>query len=119
MADMIRGNHALQEGFAQVQVDASTLPTQIAAAENAVHSAYVIEALLDMALLDTSLNSFNLRIAAVHCIDVRFPTRGMDSGNQANVVFPFAVQGYAYNNTEIRLHFLDRAVQGFTSGEGK
>ncbi|KAF3935950.1 hypothetical protein ABW19_dt0202928 [Dactylella cylindrospora] len=97
IADMIRGNPALQESFAQQQVDASTLPgysSQNDAGDSPEQTAYVIEALLNMALLDANLGSFNLRMAAAQCIE-----------------------GYVYNNDEIRLHFLDRAVKGFTSGE--
>ncbi|KAK6355412.1 hypothetical protein TWF696_004513 [Orbilia brochopaga] len=97
IANMIRGHHALQEGFAQQQVDASALPMYAgvdAAGDASKHTAYVIEALLNMALLDTNLASFNLRMAAVQCIE-----------------------GYVYDNAEISLHFLDRAVKGFTSGE--
>ncbi|KAF3933278.1 hypothetical protein ABW20_dc0105324 [Dactylellina cionopaga] len=97
VADLIRGNHALQENFALTQVDASSLPgfaVPDASGKAPRQTAYVIEALLNMALLDTNPASFNLRMAAVQCIE-----------------------GYVHNNVEIRLHFLDRAVKGFTSGE--
>ncbi|EWC46137.1 hypothetical protein DRE_04711 [Drechslerella stenobrocha 248] len=97
LANLIRGHQALQESFAQQQVDASVLPMYAASepvGETTKHTAYVIEALLNMALLDTNLASFNLRLAAVQCIE-----------------------GYVYENPEIRFHFLDRAVKGFTSGE--
>ncbi|KAF3925502.1 hypothetical protein AA313_de0205985 [Arthrobotrys entomopaga] len=97
VADLIRGNHALQENFALEQVDASTLPGYIIpdASDKAPQpTAYVIEALLNLALRETNPASFNVRMAAVYCIE-----------------------GYVHNNLEIRLHFIDRAVKGFTSGD--
>ncbi|EPS35462.1 hypothetical protein H072_11159 [Dactylellina haptotyla CBS 200.50] len=96
-ADLIRGNHALQEKFALMQVDASTLPgfsVPDVPNEGPNRTAFVIEALLNMALLDINIASFNVRMAAVQCIEA-----------------------YVHNNPETRLHFIDRAVKGFTSGE--
>ncbi|KAK6527839.1 hypothetical protein TWF694_004813 [Orbilia ellipsospora] len=97
VADLIRGNHALQENFALEQVDASTLPGYIIpdTSDKAPQpTAYVIEALLNLALRETNPASFSIRMAAVQCIE-----------------------GYVHNNPEIRLHFIDRAVKGFTSGD--
>lgn len=97
IGDMIRGNPIIQEGFAMEQVNALTLPGYASwepAAKGEEPTAYIIDALLDLALLDSNFSAFNLRMAAVSCIE-----------------------GYVSNNPATLLHFLDRAVMGFASGE--
>ncbi|KAK6518538.1 hypothetical protein TWF506_005677 [Arthrobotrys conoides] len=97
IGDMIRGNPIIQEGFAMEQVNALTLPAYAGwepAANGEEPTAYIIDALLDLALLDSNFSAFNLRMAAVSCIE-----------------------GYVANNPATLLHFLDRAVMGFASGE--
>ncbi|KAK6331538.1 hypothetical protein TWF730_004612 [Orbilia blumenaviensis] len=97
IGDMIRGNPIIQEGFAMEQVNALTLPGYASwepTAKGEEPTAYIIDALLDLALLDSNFSAFNLRMAAVSCIE-----------------------GYVSNNPPTLLHFLDRAVMGFASGE--
>ncbi|KAK6515695.1 hypothetical protein TWF281_004287 [Arthrobotrys megalospora] len=97
IGDMIRGNPKIQEGFAMEQVNALTLPGYASwepAAKGEEPTAYIIDALLDLALLDSNFSAFNLRMSAVSCIE-----------------------GYVSNNPATLLHFLDRAVMGFASGE--
>lgn len=55
---------------------------------------YIIDALLDIALSTPTVALFDLRYAASECI-----------------------QAYFYNHTPIRRHFLQRAIDGHTSGE--
>ena len=101
---MIRANSALQENFAQLQVESPLQQQQqqpVANGDNPeqpIETVYVIEGLLDLALLSNSVSiaALNMRIAAGKCI-----------------------QAYFYNNPPIRMHFLNRAIEGFSSGAGK
>lgn len=56
---------------------------------------YVIEALLDLALLASSTEAFNARMAACQCLE-----------------------SYFEGNSDVRLHFLRRAIDGHLSDEG-
>ncbi|RYO99337.1 hypothetical protein DL764_006838 [Monosporascus ibericus] len=96
-ADIIRGNAKLQENFAQLQVP-SVLETSPKADGQAGHAdgvptVYVIDGLLDLVLSVPSLQAFDLRLAACQCI-----------------------KSYLFNHTEIRSHFLRRAIDGHNSG---
>ena len=95
-ADMIRGNARLQEGFAQLQVtpvvDQNALPD--GTAPNGITNAYVIDALLDLALSPAPVEIFDARFAACECI-----------------------KAYFADHVQIRLHFLRRAIQGHVSGD--
>ncbi|KAF2758392.1 intracellular protein transport protein [Pseudovirgaria hyperparasitica] len=96
-ADIIRGNARLQEGFGQYQVTPimeNEHPTNGAASPVVTPKLYVIEALLELALLTTSNSLFGARFAACECI-----------------------KAYFHNHHTIKLHFLQRAVSGHTSGE--
>lgn len=55
---------------------------------------YVIDALLDLALGTSTLSMFDCRIASCEC-----------------------VKAYFHNHLQIRLHFLNRAIEGHTSGQ--
>ncbi|QBZ62048.1 hypothetical protein PoMZ_10922 [Pyricularia oryzae] len=95
-ADIIRGNAALQENFAQLQVPAPLGPQQLPPAEkkaNGVANIYVIDGLLDLTLSVQSAQDFNLRFAACGCI-----------------------KAYFYGHAEVRQHFLTRAIEGHRSG---
>ena len=61
---------------------------------NGVAESYVIDALLDTALSVSATSLFDVRYAACECIEAYFE-----------------------NHRAIRLHFLDRAIQGHQSGE--
>lgn len=103
-ADIIRGSAKLQENFAQLQVP-SVLETAPKTNGQAVtgkgkmgHAhgtpmVYVIDGLLDLTLSVSSLQAFDLRLAACQCI-----------------------KSYLYSHSEIRLHFLRRAIEGHASG---
>ncbi len=99
-ADIIRGSPKLQENFAQLQVTSvlETSPKTNGQAGKASHAngiptVYVIDGLLDLALSVPSLQAFDLRLAACQCI-----------------------KSYLFNHSEIRLHFLRRAIEGHASG---
>lgn len=94
---MIRGNSKIQEKFAFNTVSVS--PTNISNGEakgqaNGTIESYVIDALLDLALSVSAYPLFDVRYAACECIEAYFE-----------------------NHRPIRLHFLDRAIQGHKSGE--
>jgi hypothetical protein len=92
---MIRGNAALQEGFAPLQVQPIAEPAANGVASaNGVSKAYVIEALLDLAIRPPTNLPFDMRFAACEC-----------------------VKAYFFNHLQIRAHFLNRAVEGHLSGE--
>lgn len=94
-ADMIRGNGRLQEGFAQLQVRPIIESTiNGASTPNGVASAYVIDALLDVALTPAGTELFDVRFAACECI-----------------------KAYFYSHVQIRIHFLNRAIGGHVEGE--
>ncbi|TLD28934.1 hypothetical protein PspLS_03119 [Pyricularia sp. CBS 133598] len=95
-ADIIRGNAALQENFAQLQVPAPPGPQQLPPADkkaNGVANIYVIDGLLDLTLSVQSAQDFNLRFAACGCI-----------------------KAYFHGHAEVRQHFLTRAIEGHRSG---
>ncbi|KAK2041139.1 hypothetical protein LZ31DRAFT_473051 [Colletotrichum somersetense] len=94
-ADIIRGNPSLQEGFAQLQVPSPLEPPAPAEAgqTNGVVKVYVIDGLLDLTLSVQDLEAFDLRLAACDCL-----------------------KAYFHNHTEIRLHFLRRAIEGHRTG---
>jgi intracellular protein transport protein USO1 len=94
-ADMIRGNASLQESFAQLQVPS---PTEQPAKRsdnktNGIAKVYAIDALLDLILVVTSTELFDLRKAACDCL-----------------------KAYLFGHDEVRLHFLRRAIDGHKSG---
>lgn len=94
-ADLIRGNPRLQEGFAQEQVRPIVAPTtNDVASPNVIASVYVIEALLNLVLSPASTDLFDLRTAGCKCI-----------------------KAYFYNHTQIRGHFLNRAIGGHEEGD--
>lgn len=67
---MIRSNSDLQQNFARVQVDDLTLALSGKVAEGALGKVYVIEGLLDLALLQSPNISFPIRLAASRCVEV-------------------------------------------------
>ncbi|KAH8203250.1 hypothetical protein TruAng_002548 [Truncatella angustata] len=96
-AEIVRDNRELQEGFAQLQVP-SVLPNDVNGVNGktngiSVTLVYVIDGLLDLTLTVTSLQLFDLRMAACQCL-----------------------KSYFRNHDEIRLHFLHRAIEGYKSG---
>ncbi|KAF2274018.1 uncharacterized protein EI97DRAFT_382037 [Westerdykella ornata] len=94
-ADMIRGNARLQEEFAPLQVRPILDPAaNDATSPNGPPMVYVIEALLDIAIRPTANESFDVRFAACECI-----------------------KAYFFNHLQIRTHFLNRAIDGHTSGQ--
>ena len=63
----------IQESFALEQVNALTLPGYAnwePTTSGEEPTAYIIDALLDLALLDSNFSAFSLRMAAVGCIEV-------------------------------------------------
>jgi hypothetical protein len=92
---MIRGNPPLQEGFAGLQV--RNMVAQVTNGTTSPKSAstvYVIEALLDLAISPAATELFEARYAACECI-----------------------KSYFYNHLQIRMHFLNRAIEGHISGQ--
>ncbi|KFA64352.1 hypothetical protein S40285_02935 [Stachybotrys chlorohalonatus IBT 40285] len=91
--DIIRDNASLQENFAQFMVPApleNAPPTEKA---NGTAKVYVIDGLLDLTLNLQDLASFDVRFAACECL-----------------------KAYLSNHTEVRQHFLGRAIEGHRSG---
>ncbi|KAL8835590.1 MAG: hypothetical protein Q9176_006804 [Flavoplaca citrina] len=98
-ADLIRGNAQLQEAFAQLDVPSPNPQpptTQVNGHTNATVSPRdnVISALLEVALVTSSLQTFDVRLACCECI-----------------------KAYMQGHNPIRLFFLRRAIEGHTSEE--
>ncbi len=84
MPNIIRGNSALQESFAQLQVP-SPLEDKTGGSRdktNGITTVYVIDGLLDMTLSVHSVQSFDVRMAACDCL-----------------------KAYFANHRDVRLHF--------------
>ena len=96
-ADIIRSNSKIQEAFAFNQVTIHPPHSgngDPAAQANGLVQSYIIDALLDLALSVSATSLFDVRYAACEC-----------------------VEAYFEDHRAIRLHFLDRAIQGHQSGE--
>ncbi|KAL8926433.1 MAG: hypothetical protein Q9208_002976 [Pyrenodesmia sp. 3 TL-2023] len=99
-ADLIRGNSQLQEAFAQLEVPSTRNqePTlQANGHQNGVAPMpreNVISALLEVALMSSALQAFDVRLACCECI-----------------------KAYMQGHSAIRLFFLRRAIEGHTSEE--
>lgn len=61
---------------------------------NGEHKVYIIDALLDLVLTNSTLSMFDVRMAACEC-----------------------VEAYFYNHKPIKMHFLNRAIEGHMSGD--
>ncbi|PHH79450.1 hypothetical protein CDD80_4794 [Ophiocordyceps camponoti-rufipedis] len=85
---MIRDAKQLQESFAQFTISS---PIEKADAED--QEVYVIDGLLDLILSVHDTSAFDLRYAACECL-----------------------KAYLSNHSQVRLHFLDRAIRGFKEG---
>jgi hypothetical protein len=95
LADLIRGNTRLQEGFAGEQVRPIVEPvTNAVTSPNGIASVYVIEALLNLVLSPAPNELFDLRNAGCECI-----------------------KAYFYNHVQIKEHFLNRAIDGHQGGD--
>ncbi|OAX85373.1 hypothetical protein ACJ72_00262 [Emergomyces africanus] len=101
-ADLIRGNSALQEQFADIEVAVGPMPTQPTqepltngdSKAGTYEKVNVIEALLGLTLKPESVHFLDTRLAACECVKAFFSS-----------------------HSGIRLHFLRRAIDGHTSGE--
>ncbi|KAF2020929.1 hypothetical protein BU24DRAFT_337758 [Aaosphaeria arxii CBS 175.79] len=94
-ADIIRGNPAIQQDFAELMVQPIVKPTANGATTpNGAGTVHVIEALLDLALSPAPSELFDARFSACECI-----------------------KAYFHNFMQARVHFLKRAVDGHMSGE--
>lgn len=99
-ADLIRGNGQLQEAFAQLDVpspNAQNFTPQVNGHPNGVvhpQRDNVISALLELALVASTLHAFDLRLACCECI-----------------------KAYLQDHSPIRLFFLRRAIEGYASDE--
>lgn len=97
-ADMVRGNAALQTSFAGLQVpkpDHQEPPQSRPNGHvNGVTKIYIIEALLDVSITASSSTPFEVRMGACECI-----------------------KAYFFKHTEVRHHFLNRAIHGHISGQ--
>lgn len=70
-ADTVHGNAPLQERFAQLQVNYMDPNSPIdSPQQNGDNKVYVIEGLLDVALLSSSIHAFDARVAACTCLEV-------------------------------------------------
>lgn len=92
-ADLIRWNPSLQENFAQLMVT-SPLGDIGQAKDQAqgLSQVYVIDGLLDLTLNLPELPAFDVRFAACECL-----------------------KAYFSNHTDVKLHFLGRAIEGYQS----
>ncbi|KAH7135412.1 p115 like vesicle tethering protein [Dendryphion nanum] len=94
-ADIIRGNPPIQQEFAQLQVRPFLAPRSNGTSSPDVgRTVHVIEALLDLALSPAPTELFDARYAACECI-----------------------KAYFYDFLQVRMHFLQRAIDGHTSGQ--
>ncbi|KAL8999431.1 MAG: hypothetical protein Q9169_001745 [Polycauliona sp. 2 TL-2023] len=98
-ADLIRGNAQLQEAFAQLDVPSPNPQPPAAQINGHTNGAgasrdNVIAALLEVALVTSSLQTFDVRLACCECI-----------------------KAYMQGHIPIRLFFLRRAIEGHTSDE--
>ncbi|KAL8413776.1 hypothetical protein RB594_005135 [Gaeumannomyces avenae] len=98
-ADIIRGNGVLQENFAQLQVPSPLDHPQHVDGQplnnkgNSTVTVYVIDGLLDLTLSVHTVQDFDLRFAACGCL-----------------------KAYFFHHSEVRQHFLSRAIEGHRSG---
>jgi hypothetical protein len=94
-ADIIRSNAALQTTFALHQIPVQSEPdaAQVNGKVNGTTTVYIIDALLDTVIASPSA-TFNVRLAASETI-----------------------KAYFVGHDQIRHHFLQRAIDGHTSGE--
>ncbi|KAL8692134.1 MAG: hypothetical protein Q9218_002776 [Villophora microphyllina] len=99
-ADLIRGNPQLQEAFAQFDVPSPSVPGPAAKINGHMNGIpapprdNVISALLELALVRSSLQAFDVRLACCDCI-----------------------KAYMQDHSPIRLFFLRRAIEGYSSDE--
>ena len=97
IADLIDGNESLQHSFAQIQVALPHLQPQSNGEdveENGEAHCGVIEALLDLALWDTSIHALDARFAACRCLEA-----------------------YFNGNSPVRTFFLKHAIQLHSEGD--
>ncbi|KAL8709368.1 MAG: hypothetical protein Q9220_005862 [cf. Caloplaca sp. 1 TL-2023] len=100
--DLIRGNAQLQESFAQIDVPSPRHQDHISETNGHTNGDIqparenVISALLELALVTTSLQSFDVRLACSDCI-----------------------KAYMQGHSPIRLFFLRRAIEGHVSDEAE
>lgn len=91
---MIRDAPALQEAFAQFTVPSPLeTPATTVGTRNGDSTVYVIDGLLDLVLNTNDPLTFDLRFAAYECL-----------------------KSYLSNHSEVRLHFLSRAIEGYQQG---
>ena len=91
---MIRNNAQLQETFAQQMIPAPLGQSAEANSKANGHiKVYVIDGLLDLTLSSHDLGSFDMRLAACNCL-----------------------KAYFSGHTEVKAHFLSRAIDGYQSG---
>lgn len=92
---MIRGSKSLQESFAQLMVPAPLFADEITESAVVEISAetFVIDGLLDLTLNSCDPLLFDLRYSACECL-----------------------KAYFTNHSEVRLHFLSRAIDGYACG---
>ncbi len=99
-ADLIRGNGGLQEAFAQLDVLSSRSEAAPAQVNGNIRDKpsqprdNVISALIDLALVMSSVNAFDVRLAACECL-----------------------KAYFWEHAPIRLFFLNRAIEGHNRHE--
>ncbi|KAJ6441696.1 Ribosomal protein arginine N-methyltransferase rmt3 [Purpureocillium lavendulum] len=93
--DMIRNSTPLQESFAQLTVPSPLEgATPEAPARNGEQqTVYVIDGLLDLILNTQDQRLFDLRFSACECL-----------------------KAYLSNHSEVRIHFLGRAIEGYLQG---
>jgi hypothetical protein len=94
VADLIDGNAPLQQGFGQLQVASPEPPKQVEDGEEPI-GYFVIEALLDLGLENSSVGAFEARLAACRCLEA-----------------------YFHGNQPVREHFLAHAIQLHSEGDG-
>ncbi|KAL6715171.1 Vesicle-mediated ER to Golgi transport protein [Lecanora helva] len=99
-ADLIRSNPGLQEGFAQLDVFSTGKEGEVPQINGEVNGkrpqikVNVISGLLDLALTQSSINTFDVRLAACNCL-----------------------KAYLCGHAAIRLHFVRRAIEGYMSDD--
>ncbi|KAI9784659.1 MAG: hypothetical protein M1816_000775 [Peltula sp. TS41687] len=92
-ADLIRGNPRIQEGFAQLEVTPVKAPSSPKEHEDRVLMVNIIHALLELTLEVSANPFFDVRLAGCECL-----------------------KAYSYQHSLIRLHFVRRAIEGYSAG---
>ena len=96
---IIHGSSPLQQNFAQLQTSYMKIPDPLADSQeqqNGDKTIYIIEGLLDQALLNTTIQAFDVRIAACTCLEVSTIRLSISLAYQLIRVISLGIHLYGY-----------------------